>query len=89
MLIRSKYYIKMKTTLDKIQIGSTGIILKVEGESKLKRRLYDMGITPGASVLLKKKAPLGDPIEVNIRGYELSLRKNEASCIIIDIEGAE
>lgn len=68
------------------QIGETGQIKKVEGEGKLRRRLFDMGVTPGAVVTLRKKAPLGDPIEVNIRGYELTLRKSEASLVTLEME---
>jgi Fe2+ transport system protein FeoA len=56
----------------------------VNGEGMLRRRLFDMGITPGASIIMKKVAPLGDPIEINVRGYELSLRKSEASQIIVE-----
>ena len=72
--------------LDDFQIGETGQIKKVEGEGKLRRRLFDMGVTPGAVVTLRKKAPLGDPIEVNIRGYELTLRKSEACLITLEME---
>ena len=53
----------------------------VAGEGKIKRRLFDMGITPGAEILMRKRAPLGDPIEVTVRGYELTLRKTEAACV--------
>lgn len=71
------------------QIGETGQIKKVEGEGKLRRRLFDMGVTPGAIVTLRKKAPLGDPIEVNIRGYELTLRKSEACLIVLEMEASK
>ena len=77
----------MLKTLDQFEIGETGLIRKVEGEGKLRRRLFDMGVTPGAQVSLRKKAPLGDPIEVTIRGYELSLRKDEAKLITLEMEG--
>lgn len=76
----------MLKTLDQIQKGETGLIKKVEGEGKLRRRLFDMGVTPGAEVVLRKKAPLGDPIEVTIRGYELSLRKAEAVLVYIEVK---
>jgi Fe2+ transport system protein FeoA len=66
-------------------IGQKGVIYKVEGEKKIRRRLFDMGVTPGAEVFLRKVAPLGDPIEITIRNYELSLRKSEASCIYVEI----
>lgn len=68
----------MKKTLDRFAIGETGVIVKVNGEGRIRRRLFDMGLTPGAEVFLRKKAPLGDPLEVTLRGYELSLRKDEA-----------
>ena len=79
----------MLKTLDTFEIGETGLIKKVGGEGKLRRRLFDMGVTPGAVVSLKKKAPLGDPIEVTIRGYELSLRKAEAALVTLDVEGGK
>ena len=67
------------------KIGETGLIKKVEGEGRLRRRLFDMGVTPGATVYLRKKAPLGDPLEITIRGYELTLRKSEAELIILEV----
>ena len=76
----------MLKTLDEFKIGETGQIKKVEGEGRLRRRLFDMGVTPGATVYLRKKAPLGDPLEVTIRGYELTLRKSEAALVIMEVE---
>ena len=76
----------MLKKLDEFQIGETGLIKKVEGEGRLRRRLFDMGVTPGASVYLRKKAPLGDPLEVTIRGYELTLRKREAALVLLEVE---
>ena len=76
----------MLKRLDEFQIGETGLIKKVEGEGRLRRRLFDMGVTPGATVYLRKKAPLGDPLEVTIRGYELTLRKNEACLVILEVK---
>ena len=70
-------------------IGETGLIKKVEGEGRLRRRLFDMGVTPGATVYLRKKAPLGDPLEITIRGYELTLRKSEAELVILEVEDAK
>ena len=67
--------------LSEFAIGEKGTICKVGGEGKLKRRLFDMGVTPGAQVLLRKKAPLGDPLEITSRGYELTLRKSEAELV--------
>ncbi len=75
----------MQKTLDKFSIGETGQIIKVEGEGRLRRRLFDMGVTPGAKVYLRKKAPFGDPYEITIRGYELSLRKSEAQLVVLEV----
>lgn len=76
----------MLKKLSDFLIGETGQIKKVEGEGKVRRRLFDMGVTPGANVTLVKKAPLGDPIEVTIRGYELTLRKDEAILVTLEVE---
>ena len=71
--------------LNEFAIKETGVVKKVEAEGKIKRRLFDMGVTPGAEISLKKVAQLGDPIEVTIRGYELSLRKDEANKILMEV----
>lgn len=76
----------MLKTLDQFKIGETGLIKKVEGDGRIRRRLFDMGVTPGAKVYLRKVAPLGDPLEVTIRGYELTLRKSEAELVILEME---
>ena len=76
----------MLKKLDQFKIGETGLIKKVEGEGRLRRRLFDMGVTPGATVYLRKKAPLGEPLEVTIRGYELTLRKTEAQLVVLEVE---
>ena len=76
----------MLKRLDEFKIGETGLIKKVEGEGRLRRRLFDMGVTPGATVYLRKKAPLGDPLEVTIRNYELTLRKSEAVLVVLEVE---
>lgn len=76
----------MKKTLNEFSVGEKGKIVTVSGEGKIRRRLFDMGVTPGAEVFLRKKAPLGDPIEVTIRGYELTLRKTEAACVTMEVE---
>ena len=76
----------MQKKLDEFKVGETGLIVKVEGEGRVRRRLFDMGVTPGAKVYLRKKAPLGDPIEINIRGYELTLRKSEAQLVLLEME---
>ena len=77
----------MLKRLDEFKIGETGLIKKVEGEGRLRRRLFDMGVTPGATVFLRKKAPIGDPLEVTIRGYELTLRKSEAQLVVLEVKG--
>ena len=76
----------MEKGLDKFKIGEKGTIKVVNGEGKLRRRLFDMGATPGAKIELIKKAPLGDQQEVHIRNYVLTLRKSEASLIIMEVE---
>ena len=78
----------MIKTLDKFAIGESGIVVKVVGERKIKRRLYDMGITNGAEIYLRKRAPLGDPLEVSVRSYELSLRSTEAMLISLEVNHA-
>ena len=75
----------MQKTLDAFTPSEKGVVKLVGGEGKIKRRLFDMGITPGAEITMRKKAPLGDPIEVTLRGYELTLRKTEAACVIMEI----
>lgn len=75
----------MQTTLNKLTAGQQGVVAAVSGDGKIKRRLFDMGFTPGATVLLRKVAPLGDPIEVTLRGYELSLRKDEAANVTVEV----
>ena len=76
----------MEKSLDTFSLGESGIIKSVSGEGKIKRRVFDMGITPGAEVYMRKKAPLGDPIEITIRNYELTLRKAEAACVVAEIK---
>ena len=69
--------------LSNLSIGERGTVVVVNGEGVIRRRLFDMGITPGVEVYLRKKAPLGDPIEIALRGYELTLRKSEAALVEI------
>ena len=68
-------------TLKDAQVGSTVNVVKIHGEGAYKRRIMDMGITKGSEIFIRKVAPLGDPVEVTIRGYELSLRKADAECV--------
>ncbi|MBQ9782474.1 MAG: ferrous iron transport protein A [Clostridia bacterium] len=74
----------MEKTLNKFSIGDKGTVKIVLGEGKIKRRLFDMGITPGVEIYLRKKAPLGDPIEITLRGYELTLRNSEAEFVVME-----
>ncbi len=71
-------------TLKEIPIGSTAKVKKLHGEGAIKRRIMDMGITKGIEVHVRKVAPLGDPIEVTVRGYELSIRKADADMIEVE-----
>ena len=68
-------------TLRDVKVGETVSVVKLHGEGALRRRIMDMGITRGTSVYVRKVAPLGDPVEITIRGYELSIRKGDADCI--------
>ena len=68
-------------TLKEVKCGETVKVVKLNGTGALKRRIMDMGLTKGTEVYVRKVAPLGDPIEINVRGYELSIRKNEAENI--------
>jgi len=72
------------STLKEIKCGQTVRVIKVEGFGAVRRRIMDMGITRGCEVYVRKVAPLGDPIEVTVRGYELSLRKADAEMIVVD-----
>lgn len=72
------------STLNKVKRGKKVRVNKVIGNCALKRRIMDMGITKGVEILVKKFAPFGDPLEISVRGYNLSLRKNEAENIIIE-----
>ena len=71
---------KMKTLRD-VAVGQSATVVKLHGEGKVKRRIMDMGITKGISVYVRKVAPLGDPLELTVRGYELSIRKADAQQI--------
>ena len=75
-----------KKTLRDVAVGESAKVLRLTGEGAIKRHIMDMGITKGVSVYVRKVAPLGDPIEVTVRGYELSLRKSEAENILVATE---
>ena len=74
----------MNTNLREVNIGSTAKVVRLHGEGAVKRRIMDMGITRGVEIYVRKVAPLGDPIEVNVRGYELSLRKADAESVEVE-----
>ena len=71
-------------TLREAEVGSTVKVVKLHGEGAVKRRIMDMGITKGVEIYVRKLAPLGDPVEVNVRGYELSIRKADAEMIEVE-----
>lgn len=71
-------------TLREVKSGETVTVVKLNGEGAVKRRIMDMGITKGCSVYIRKVAPLGDPVEVTVRGYELSVRKEDAQMVEVD-----
>lgn len=73
----------MKTLKD-VAVGEKAIVKRLTGEGALKRRIMDMGVTKGVEIFVRKVAPLGDPIEITVRGYELSLRKLEAESILVE-----
>ena len=78
----------MEKKLSEFAIGESGVIKSVGGEGRIRRRLFDMGVTPGAEVYLRKRAPLGDPIEITLRNYELTLRKTEADNVTVEVHDA-
>ncbi len=71
-------------TLKDVKIGKTARVVKLLGEGALKRRIMDMGITKGVEIYVRKVAPLGDPIEIMVRGYELSIRKEDAEIVVVE-----
>ena len=72
-------------TLDTFKPSMKGRIKKIEADGALRRRLFDMGITPSAEIVMRKSAPLGDPIEIVVRGYELAIRKDIAKKIVVEV----
>ena len=69
--------------LSEAKVGTTVTVAKIEGDGAYNRRIMDMGITKGTELYIRKVAPLGDPVEITVRGYELTVRKNDATCILI------
>jgi Fe2+ transport system protein FeoA len=72
-------------TIENLKLGQSGKIKKIEGNDSLRKRLLDMGVTPGTKIEVIKIAPLGDPVGIKVRGYHLSLRKDEASVISVEV----
>ncbi|MBQ9715521.1 MAG: ferrous iron transport protein A [Clostridia bacterium] len=75
----------MQKSLKDFAVGQSGKVVKVVSESKIRRRLYDMGVTHGVEIKLTKVAPMGDPLNVELRGYQLSLRKAEAENVVMEV----
>lgn len=76
----------MEKKISELVSGEKGGIVRIVADGKIRRRLFDMGVTPGAGIVMRKRAPLGDPLEVTVRGYELTLRKSEADCVVVDVD---
>ena len=70
-------------TLNELEVGKTAKVVRINGEGAVKRRIMDMGLVKGTEVTVRKVAPLGDPIELTVRGYELSIRRDEAATIVV------
>ncbi|HZJ78075.1 MAG TPA: ferrous iron transport protein A [Clostridia bacterium] len=73
----------MQKTVDRLKPNEKGVVISLGSSGALRRHIIDMGITPGAIIVMRKTAPMGDPIEINVRGYALSLRKKEAQTILV------
>ena len=77
-------------TLRDVKVGESAVVSRLAGTGALKRRIMDMGLTKGTGVYVRKVAPLGDPVEITVRGYELSIRKDEAACVeVTDVARGE
>ena len=76
----------MQKTVDRLKKNECGRVVSLSCTGALRRRIIDMGITPGAQIILRKVAPFGDPLEINVRGYELSIRKSEAKQILVETD---
>ncbi len=75
----------MEKYLNQFTPGESGKVKAIKAEGKIRRRLFDMGVTPNVEITMRKTAPMGDPIEVTIRGYELSVRKSEAETVLMEV----
>ena len=76
----------MLKKLSEFSVGEVGFVRLVSGDGPIRRRILDMGITPSAQIYLRKKAPFGDPIEITVRNYELTLRKSEAELVTMEVK---
>lgn len=83
---KSEFSEESWTSLDQLTTGESGVVVAIHGKGAVKRRLMDMGVTKNVRVTVRKLAPLGDPLEITLRGYELTLRKEEASLILVQKE---
>ncbi|MDT2837049.1 ferrous iron transport protein A [Enterococcus durans] len=83
---KSEFSEESWTSLDQLNTGESGVVVAIHGKGAVKRRLMDMGVTKNVRVTVRKLAPLGDPLEITLRGYELTLRKEEASLILVQKE---
>ncbi|MFS0982975.1 FeoA family protein [Enterococcus durans] len=83
---KSEFSEESWTSLDQLTTGESGVVVAIHGKGVVKRRLMDMGVTKNVRVTVRKLAPLGDPLEITLRGYELTLRKEEASLILVQKE---
>lgn len=83
---KSEFSEESWTSLDQLATGESGVVVAIHGQGAVKRRLMDMGVTKNVRVTIRKLAPLGDPLEITLRGYELTLRKEEASLILVQKE---
>lgn len=75
-----------KKLLKELKVGEKGKVIRVTGSSMINSRIIDMGITRGTEIEVERLAPLGDPVEIRLKGYHLSLRKDEAACILVEVE---
>ncbi len=74
----------MLITVDKLKPGQKGVVVALSGQGAVRRHIIDMGVTPDAVIIMRKAAPMGDPLEINVRGYELSIRKSDAQYISVE-----
>lgn len=78
----------MQKKMAELKIGEIGKVVEMQAKGRIRQRLFDMGITPGTEVLMVRRAPLGDPFEIKLRGYQLSLRKVEGDEVVVEVEDA-